>query len=73
MSRRFRLTCARTTYFEIEVDAEDSAGAERLLETSIGRDVALRDQAQLLGRPIHRIVEVAAVEGDAAAEVATAA
>jgi hypothetical protein len=60
MSRRFRLTCARTCYFEIDVEAEDDAAAERLLADALERDPALFERALMVGRPLHRVVEIAA-------------
>lgn len=63
MSRKFRLTCARTCYFEIDVEAEDDAAAERLLTAALERDPALFEQAMAIGRPIHRVVEIATARG----------
>ena len=35
MPRNFRLTCARTAYFDVELAAESAAEAERLLEAAL--------------------------------------
>jgi len=64
----FRLTCARTTYFDVEVAADDSAEAERLLEAAIMTNPALCDSSPPIGRSIHRIVEIAAQEEGVAGE-----
>jgi len=63
MTRTFRVTCARTTYFDIDIAAESSAEVERLL------DRAIKDHPELCHRlspPTHRIVEVAVAEEAAA-------
>ena len=57
MARKFRLTCARTTYFEIEVSAEDPAEAERLFESMIEHNIDWSEPC-LLGPSMHRLVEV---------------
>ena len=56
MARKFRLTCARTTYFDVEVAAEDSSAAEQMLEAAIKE---YPEHCQRVGAPIHRVVEVA--------------
>jgi hypothetical protein len=56
MARKFRLTCARTTYFDVEVAADDSVQAEQLLERAIKEHP---EQCQRVGEPIDRVVEVA--------------
>ncbi|MGO8916726.1 MAG: hypothetical protein ACLQJR_12540, partial [Stellaceae bacterium] len=66
MPRKFRLTCARTTYFDVEVTADDGAEAERLLEAAIATNPALCDSSRLIGKSIHRIVEIAAQEEEGA-------
>jgi hypothetical protein len=68
MPRKFRLTCARTTYFDIDMTAESAADAERLLEAAILGDAGLGDGTRPIGRPIHRIVDVAASEAEASAD-----
>lgn len=60
MPRKFRLTCARTTYFDVELAAEDSAEAERALEARLRNDPALCERNLLSDRPIYRVVDVAA-------------
>ncbi len=59
MSRRFRVTCVRTSYVDIEVEAEDEARAARLVETALDEEHQRLDQGQPLGRPLHRVVSVA--------------
>jgi hypothetical protein len=62
MAHKFRLTCARTTYFDVEIAAEDSAAAEQMLEAAIKK---YPEQCERVGTPIHRVVEVApAPDGD---------
>jgi hypothetical protein len=63
MARTYRVTCARTTYFDIEIAAESDAEIERLLEAEI---TAHPERCQRLGRPVHRVVEVAAAQDMAA-------
>ena len=65
MPRTLRLTCARTTYFELEIAAEDSARPEDLLAAAIAGNAALVE-AGAIGRPVYRIVEVAGAEESAA-------
>ena len=60
MPRKFRLTCARRTCFDLELAAEDAAEAERLLEAAIAGNPGLCDSGRPIGRPPHRIVEIAA-------------
>jgi hypothetical protein len=57
MAHKFRLTCARTTYFDVEVAAEDSAAAEQMLEAAIKEHP---EQCKRVGAPIDRVVEVEA-------------
>lgn len=59
MARKFRLTCARTTYFDVEVAAEDSAEAERLAVAAI---TAHPERCTRVGKPIHRVVEIVAAQ-----------
>lgn len=73
MSRKFRLTCARTTYFDMEVEAEDHAQAERHLHAAIADEQIFREAASPLGKPIHRVVEIVVAEEHAAGNVADAA
>ena len=61
MPRKFRLTCARTTYFDIDIAADSSAEAERLLESMLKID-PMAPERQPIGRPVDRIVEVEAEE-----------
>lgn len=74
MPRTLRLTCARTTYFELEVAAEDGARPEDVLAAAIAGNAALCEE-RAIGRPVYRIVEVAAAQageipGDPRAEAA---
>jgi hypothetical protein len=66
MARKFRLTCARTSYFEIELEAEDRRAAEAALTAAVEADPRLAEAGLSLGKPVYRIVEVT----DAAAEMA---
>jgi hypothetical protein len=59
MPRKFRLTCARTTYFEVELAAESIAEAEHLFESTLASDPKLCDRSARLGPSTHRIVEAA--------------
>lgn len=62
MPRKFRLTCARTTYFDVELTAEDAGEAERLVEAAFAADRGLCDSGRPIGKPLDRIVEIAAAE-----------
>jgi hypothetical protein len=62
MPRKFRLTCARTTYFDVELAAESSAEAERLVEAAFKNSADLLESGQAIGKPMQRVVEVAATE-----------
>jgi hypothetical protein len=66
MARKFRLTCARTSYFEIELEAEDRRAAEAALTAAVETDPRFAEAGLPLGKPVYRIVE----ETDAAAEMA---
>jgi hypothetical protein len=66
MPRKFRLTCARTTYFDIDIAADTSAEAERLLESMLKIDPTAPER-QPIGRPVDRVVEIEAEEQAAAA------
>jgi hypothetical protein len=61
MPRTLRLTCARTTYFELEIQADEGARPEDLLAAAIESDSKLCERGAI-GRPIYRIVEVAAAQ-----------
>jgi hypothetical protein len=65
MPRKFRLTCARTTYFDIDIAADSSAEAERLLESMLKIDPMVAER-QPIGRPVDRVVEIGAEEQVAA-------
>jgi hypothetical protein len=74
MPRTLRLTCARTTYFEVEVQADDGVRAEDLLAAAVKNDAELCER-RAIGTSIYRIVELAAAEqgkisGDSRAEAA---
>jgi hypothetical protein len=66
MARKFRVTCARTSYFEIELEAEDRRAAEAALTTAIEINPRLAETGLPLGKPIYRVVELE----DAAAAMA---
>jgi hypothetical protein len=57
MPQKFRLTCARTTYFDVELSAESIAEAERVLEGMLRVDPRIPERSRL-GRPVDRVVEV---------------
>ena len=59
MARKYRVTCARTTYFDIEIAAESDTEIERLLEAEVADHP---ERCQRLGRPVHRVVEIAAAQ-----------
>jgi hypothetical protein len=64
MPRTLRLTCARTTYFELEITADEGARPEDVLAAALAGNAALCEQGAI-GRPTYRIVEVAgAQEGE---------
>lgn len=66
MSRKFRLTCARTTYFEVELEAEDCAGAEEQLAAVLEKNPGLGERDALIGKAAYRIVEIAAAQEEGA-------
>jgi hypothetical protein len=59
MPQKFRLTCARTSYFEVEVEAEELAGAEKQFAAILENNPELWERVQALGHPLYRVVEVA--------------
>lgn len=65
MPRKFRLTCSRMAYFDVEVTAETAAEAERLVQAALAADVGLQEGFQPVGEPIQRIVEIQAAEAAA--------
>lgn len=67
MPRTLRLTCARTTYFELEIQADEGARAEDLLAAAIASDPELCDGGAI-GRSTYRVVDVAAQEGEISAD-----
>lgn len=66
MPRKFRLTCARTTYFDVEMTAENRAEAELLLEAALKSDPELCER-NTIARSVDRVVEIAVEEEFAAA------
>lgn len=75
MPRNFRLTCARTTYFEVELAAASAAEAELMFERALAGDPKLCDRSPRLGASTHRVVEVeeAAASKEGAETLADAA
>ena len=74
MPRTIRLTCARTTYFDVEVQADEGARVEDLLAAAIESDSKLCER-MAIGQPTYRIVDVDAaqegeISGDPRAEAA---
>ncbi len=68
MPRTLRLTCARTTYFELELEADEGARAEDLLAAAAESDPGLCESGTI-GKSTYRIVEVAAArEGEISAD-----
>ena len=68
MPRTLRLTCARTTYFELEIAADDGARPEDVLAAAIAGNAGLCDEGAI-GQPVYRIVEVVgAQEGEMSAD-----
>ena len=68
MPRTLRLTCARTTYLELEIAADDGARPEEVLAAVIASNAALCDEGAI-GQPVYRIVEVVgAQEGEMSAD-----
>jgi hypothetical protein len=64
MSRKFRLTCARTSYFEVEIDADERLGAEQQFAAILEQNSELWQQAESVGRPIYRLVDIAPAQQD---------
>ena len=62
MARKFRLTCARTTYFDLDLMAEDAVEAEQLLEAALTGNPVLPDGGHPVGKPLYRVVDIAAEE-----------
>jgi hypothetical protein len=68
MPRTLRLTCARTTYFELELAADEGVSVEDLLKLAIESNPQLCERGAI-GASHYRIVEVAAAqEGEAAGD-----
>lgn len=67
MPQKYRLTCARTCYFEVEVEAEEHAGAERQFAAILEQNPELWQQGESVGKPIYRLVEVTPTQQDEAA------
>jgi hypothetical protein len=68
MPQMLRLTCARTTYFELELEADEGARAEDLLAAAVESDTALCERGAI-GKSTYRIVDVAAAqEGEISAD-----
>ena len=58
MSRKFRLTCARTSYFEVEVEADECASAEQQFAALLEQNPECWENVEAVGKPIYRLVEV---------------
>ena len=74
MPRVLRLTCARTTYFELELAADEGASVEDLLAAALELNPQLCER-DVIGRSQYRIVDIAAAQegegsGDPRAEAA---
>lgn len=64
MPQKFRLTCARTSYFEVEVEAEERVGAEQQFAAILEQNPELWQQSESVGQPIYRLVDVAPAQQD---------
>jgi hypothetical protein len=62
MPQKFRVTCARTSYFEVEIEADGHGAVEQQFAAILERRPELWDQVEQLGKPIYRLVEVAPAE-----------
>jgi hypothetical protein len=62
MPRKFRLTCARTSYFELEIEADERAGAEKQFAAILEQNPELWQSGEAVGKPVYRLVEVAAAQ-----------
>ena len=67
MPRTIRLTCARTTYFELELPADDGARAEDLLAAAVASDPEL-GQRGVIGKSHYRVVDVAGQQSEISAD-----
>jgi hypothetical protein len=68
MPRKFRLTCARTSYFELEIEADERVGAEKQFAAILEQNPELWQQGESVGQPIYRLVEVATTQEEDAAK-----
>lgn len=71
--QRFRVTYVRTSYMEIEVEAEDSRGAEGEFETLAATTPSACEGGDSLTIPRYRIVDITPVKTDASNERARCA
>lgn len=67
MPRKFCLTYSRTAYFDVDLAADNAADAERLLEAAMAGDAGACNGVRPIGKPVHRVVEIAALEEEASA------
>lgn len=67
MARKFRLTCARTCYFEIEVEAEECTNAEQQFAALLEQHPECWETVEPVCKPIYRLVEVAPAQEEVAA------
>lgn len=75
MPHLFRVTCARTSYVDIDVEAEDGISAEQIATAALASDTAFFEQGRPVARSVYRIIEIDAVirlasTGDASAAAA---
>ncbi len=61
MPHLFRVTCARTSYVDIDVEAEDGISAEQIAEAALASDAAFFEQGRPVAGSVYRIIEVTAV------------
>jgi hypothetical protein len=72
MPRKFRLTCARTSYFEVEIEADERGGAEQQFAAILEQNPELWQQGESVGQPIYRLVDIAPAPQDEGATKAGA-
>jgi hypothetical protein len=63
MSRTLRLTCARTTYFELDLEIDEGDRPEDLLAAAVQADPRQCERGAI-GTSVYRIVEIGAEPAD---------
>jgi hypothetical protein len=67
MPQKFRLTCARTSYFEVEFEAEEGVAAEQQFAAILEQNPELWKQVEAVGKPTYRLVDVVSGAEESAA------